>query len=101
MRAVLFALFFALFVSGCTTVNSVHLTNLSVPTSKSRRISAEVTKLTFLGFSASNDYAFEVREKLYAACPGGTVTGVLSTFESTLYVVLVEFKVRARGFCHQ
>ncbi len=83
----------------CTTVHSVHLTNLSVPREQGREISASVSKLVFLGFSFSSEYVFEARERLYRLCPEGVVTGVLSVFESTNAVLLSVETVRVRGYC--
>lgn len=85
--------------SACTTVHSAYLTNLSAPTASARPIQAESGKTVFLAMNFSNDYAYEARERLYAECPDGTVTGVLSTYETTWYVLFVRHEVTARGYC--
>ncbi len=85
--------------TACTTVHSAYLSNLSHPEEGTRNIEATASKTVFLGLNFSNDYVFEARDKLYAQCPDGAVTGVLSTFETTSYVIVRTHEVRARGFC--
>lgn len=85
--------------AACTTVHSAYLSNLSAPAQRAAPIEAEASKSVFLGLNFSNDYVFEARDKLYAQCPQGTVTGVLSTYESTSYVIVTTHEVRVRGFC--
>lgn len=93
-----FLLFLA---SACTTVQSAYLTNLSAPVSDARPIEAKSSKLVFLGMNFDNEYAFEARDSLYAQCPGGMVTGVLSTYETKSYVFFTDHIVRARGYCSE
>src|SRR5262249_17018144 len=81
--------------TACTTVQSAYLTILSRPTSASRPIEAKSSKLVFLGLNFDNDYAFEARESLYAQCPGGVVTGVLSTYETRSYLIFTDHVIRA------
>ncbi|MBK6686898.1 MAG: hypothetical protein IPG45_20695 [Deltaproteobacteria bacterium] len=85
--------------SACTTVHSAYLTNLSAPAQSARPIQAEAGKTVFLAMNFSNDYAYEARERLYAECPDGTVTGVLSTYETTWYVLFIRHEVTARAYC--
>lgn len=85
--------------SACTTVHSAYLTNLSAPAQSARPIQAEAGKTVFLAMNFSNDYAYEARERLYAECPDGTVTGVLSTYETTWYLLFVRHEVTARAYC--
>jgi hypothetical protein len=87
--------------AACTTVQSAYLTNLSTPVAAARPIQAESSKMVFLGMNFDNDYAFEARESLYAQCPGGMVTGVLSTYETRSYILLTDHIVRARGYCSE
>jgi len=84
---------------GCKTLHSAYLTNMSVPDGSRRAIDAESSKTVFLGLNFSNDYADEAREQLYAQCPDGLVTGVLSTFETTSYLIVTTHTVKAHAFC--
>lgn len=99
MRPFELLLLSALTTSACTTVHSAYLTNLSAPVTQARPIEAEASKTVFLAMNFNNDYAYEAREKLYAQCPGGNVTGVLSTYETTWIVLFVNHRVTARGYC--
>lgn len=98
-RTCLIALFCA--AGACSTVHSAYLSNLSRSPDGAHLIEAASSKSVFLGMNFSNDYAFEAREKLYAQCPGGTVTGVLSTYETTSYLIVTTHEVRAKGYCVQ
>lgn len=84
---------------GCTTLRSVHLSNLSVPKESGREISAKVSKVLILGIGFSTSYVFEARQRLYALCPDGVVTGVLSVFESTNALLLSVETVRVKAYC--
>ena len=87
------------FGAACTTVHSAYLSNLGHPEAGARPIEAEASKSVFLGLNFSNDYVFEARTRLYDQCPDGAVTGVLSTYESTNYLLVVTHEVRVRGLC--
>lgn len=100
MRTLVFLLAL-LSLSACTTVQSAYLTNMSAPAASARPIEAESSKLVFLGLNFDNDYAFEARESLYAQCPAGMVTGVLSTYETRSYVIFTDHVIRARGYCKE
>ncbi len=84
---------------GCTTLRSVHLSNLSVPKESGRPISAKVSKVLVLGIGFSSDYVFEARQRLYELCPDGVVTGVLSVFESKNALLLSIETVKVRAYC--
>ena len=86
-------------LSACTTVRSAYLTNLSAPAESGHPIEAESSKTVFLAMNFSNEYAFEARKKLYEQCPGGTVTGVLSTYETHFYVFVTTHVVHAKAYC--
>lgn len=89
----------ALMLVGCTTMHSAYLTNLSTPREGAKPIEADAWKFILLGLSFSEDYAFEAREDLYAQCPKGTVTGVLTTFQTRTFLLFWIDSVRVRGYC--
>ncbi len=93
------ALILALAVGGCASVHSAYMTNLSVPAEQGKQVAATAAKTVVLGFNFTNDYVFEAREALLDACPGGRVTGVLSTYETFFYLLWTRHEVRVEGVC--
>lgn len=99
-RGPLFAsLFLALSLGsfGCTTLKSFSMTQ--VPSDRSRRVEASDTSGGLFGLFFSNDFADEVAEQLRAQCPQGRLSGVVTKYESTLYVIWVSRKITASGYC--
>jgi hypothetical protein len=85
----------------CATVHSAFMTNISATPKQGRTIEASSSKFVFLAFNFDNEYAFETQRKLAGACPNGTVTGILTTFETRWYVLFTDFAVKAKGLCVQ
>lgn len=86
-----------LVLSGCASLGSVSVTQ--VPADRSRPISAESHDWTVFGIAGDNDYADEVPRQLFAQCPRGKVTGVLTKSESKLWVFVSRRRVTAHAFC--
>jgi hypothetical protein len=62
-------------------------------------VSAEVSKLIFLGLNFDNDFLNEVPKKLMDSCPGGKIKGIVTRFETVSYLIFHRFVVKAQGFC--
>jgi hypothetical protein len=96
-----FAPVLGLVLASCATVHSAYMTNVSVPSSQGRTISASSSRFVFLAFNFDNEYAFEAQQRLAAKCPEGMVTGIFTTFETKWYVFFTDFQLKARGTCVQ
>jgi hypothetical protein len=91
-------LFLLLLVSSaCTTLKSFSMTQ--VPSDRSRKVEASDTSGGLFGIFFSNSFADEVAEQLRAQCPQGRLSGVVTKYESTLYVIWVSRKITATGYC--
>jgi len=73
-------------VTGCTTLQSLSVTQ--VPTDRSRQVHAEVSNTALLGIHFDNDFVDELLPQLMAQCPNGRITGLLTKQESSLYVIV-------------
>ena len=87
------------FLAGCASVNSVSLTQ--VPKDRSRVVTAQGSRVIFLGFNFDNDYVDRVTEDLKKQCNNGSVTGILTKDETILYFLFFVYKkqVTAQGYC--
>jgi hypothetical protein len=90
-------LFLLLASSACTTLKSFSMTQ--VPSDRSRKVEASDTSGGLFGIFFSNSFADEVAEQLRAQCPQGRLSGVVTKYESTLYVIWVSRKITATGYC--
>ena len=90
-------------ISGCTTLESLSLTN--IPQERSKVVTAEREKGIIFYFNFDTDYADELSADLRSQCEGGVVSGILTKFENTCYVPLFCFyivsRVTATGYCNQ
>ena len=84
-------------VTGCTSLQSVSVTQ--VPTDRSRQVRAEVTNTALLGIHFDNDFLDDLLPQLVAQCPHGRITGLLTKQESSLYVIVATRRVIATGYC--
>jgi hypothetical protein len=84
-------------LAGCTSLQSVSITQ--IPTDRSRPLRAEVSDTAFLGIHFDNDFVGELTADLMRQCPHGRVTGILTKQESSLYVVVQTRRVIATGYC--
>ncbi|CAN0543125.1 unnamed protein product, partial [Laminaria digitata] len=83
----------------CTTVRSVHLSNLSVPKESGRPISAKVSKVLVLGIGFSNDLAGAAMKGLFDQCAGGRVMFVHSRLSTSHYIIMQRTTVHVSGRC--
>ncbi|MCS6902190.1 MAG: hypothetical protein RMJ98_22405 [Myxococcales bacterium] len=83
--------------SACTTLKSFSMTQ--VPADRSRPVEASETSGGLFGIFFSNSFVDEVAEQLRAKCPQGRLSGVVTKYESTLYVIWVSRKITATGYC--
>ena len=86
-----------LILTGCASLHSVSLTQ--VPKVRQAEVSAKVHSWNFLGIAFDNDFADEARRRLRDQCPGGDIQGIMTTYETYNYVLMIKREVRARGFC--
>ena len=84
-------------LTSCAALHSVSITQ--IPKDRSNVVQAEVDHWTFLGIAFSNDFADGAKAQLQSKCPGGTVTGIITTYETYLYFIMVKRVVKAQGFC--
>jgi hypothetical protein len=89
-------LFFAA-LTGCTSLQSVSVTQ--IPTDRSRPVRAEVTNTALLGIHFDNDFLDDLTPELLRQCPHGRITGLLTKQESSLYVIVSTRRVIASGYC--
>ena len=85
-----------LFVS-CASLNSVSMT--SVPKERNNVVQASSSSYGFLGIFFSNDFAESVKADLQKKCPNGEIKGIMSTYQSYFYFIVLEREVTATGFC--
>ena len=102
-KSLLIIAFLVAEVSGCTTLESLSLTN--IPQEISKVVTAEREKGIIFYFNFDTDYADELSAELRSQCEGGVVSGILTKFENTCYVPLFCFyvvsRVTATGYCNQ
>ena len=93
------AFIFSTFLSGCVSLNSVSLTQ--IPKKRKEMVSAESSRMIFLGFNFDNDYADQVTKKLMRKCPNGQIKGILTKDETKMYFLFFVYErvVSARGYC--
>ena len=94
------ALILTLF-SACRSVQSVSLTQ--IPNQRDLPVQAAASRLIFFGFNFDNDYVDSVVTQLKAACPKGTIRGILTKDEVIWYFppFLHKREVSAQGYCLQ
>ncbi len=85
------------FATGCTTLQSVSVTQ--VPIDRTRAVRAEVSNTALLGIHFDNDFLDPLLPELLAQCPDGRITGLLTKQESSLYVIVATRRVIATGYC--
>ena len=88
----------SLVMTGCASVNSVSLT--PIPSQRSRQVTAEVSKVIFLGFNFDNDFIDPLVDQLKQQCPNGVVSGILTKDETIAYFIVFKKRVTATGFCN-
>lgn len=86
-------------LSGCVSLNSVSMTQ--VPADRTGEISASASSWTFLGLAFSNAFVDEAILDLKSQCQGGKVEGILSKYQTRIYLLVVERQVVASGYCHK
>jgi hypothetical protein len=95
------SIFLALLVlpalAGCTSLQSVSLTQ--IPGDRSRPLRAETSNTAFLGIHFDNDFVEPLTAELMRQCPRGRVTGILTKQESSFYVIVQTRRIVATGFC--
>jgi len=96
-RAAWLALPALLALAGCTSLQSVSVTQ--VPADRGRPVRAEVSNTAFLGIHFDNDFLNDLTPQLLAQCPHGRITGLLTKQESSLYVIVATRRVIATGYC--
>ncbi len=87
------------FLSGCTSLNTVSLT--SIPAKRDQKVSAEASRVIFLGFNFDNDYVDQLTTDLKSQCPNGMISGILTKDEVIDYFLFIVWKhrVHAEGYC--
>jgi hypothetical protein len=85
------------FATGCTSLQSVSLTQ--IPKDRSRPVRAEVNNTALFGIHFDNDFVDDLTPELLRQCPHGRLTGILTKHEDTTYVVVATRTVVATGYC--
>ncbi len=96
----LLSILVAVVLSGCVSLRSVSLT--PIPKARKKIVTAETSRIIFLGFNFDNDYVDKITEQLRNKCQGGKVSGILTKDEVTNYFLFIVHKrsVTARGYCN-
>ena len=88
-------------ISGCTTLESLSLTN--IPQERSKVVTVAREKGIIFYFNFDTDFADELSADLRSQCEGGVVSGILTKFENICYVPVFCFysvyRVTATGYC--
>ena len=71
---------------------------LQVPKARQAEVSTKV-HWNFLSIAFDNDFADEARRRLRDQCQIGDIQGIMTTYETYNYVLMIKREVRARGFC--
>ena len=88
---------FLVFGSGCTSLQTVSVTQ--IPKDRSKPVQVEENNTAFLGIHFDNDFVDEIPAQLQEQCRGGKVTGILTKYETTWYVIIQTRTVTATGYC--
>ncbi len=83
----------------CVSLQSISINSQPDGQERVNPVSAEVSKLIFLGLNFDNDFLNEVPKKLMDSCPGGKIKGIVTRFETVSYLIFHRFVVKAQGFC--
>lgn len=83
--------------SGCTYTRAISQTN--IPSERGRVVEASVERMMFLGIAFDNDDVPKLVEKLREKCPNGVIRGILTKDLSTSYLIVIERKTMAKGYC--
>ena len=81
----------------CASLGSVSMS--SIPQNRSRKVSAEASKLQLLGFGIDNDFVYDLSPQLSAKCHNGRVGGILTQYTSIFYILFTYRLVKAQGYC--
>ena len=84
-------------LAGCTSLQSVSLTQ--IPGDRSRPLRAETSNTALLGIHFDNDFVEPLTAELMRQCPRGRVTGLLTKQESSFYVIVQTRRIIATGYC--
>ena len=84
-------------LAGCTSLQSVSVTQ--IPADRSRPLHAQVSNTALLGIHFDNDFIEPLTANLMRQCPQGRVTGILTKQESSVYVIVQVRRVVATGYC--
>jgi len=97
MKCLLPTMLLLFFGTACVSLNSVSIS--PVPADRSRQVFAEASSMAFLGVAFSNTFIDNLTADLASQCPNGSVKGILTYFENTIYFIMVERRVQATGYC--
>jgi hypothetical protein len=91
----------ALFLSACTSLQTVSLT--SVPPKRDRPIRSEASRVIFLGLNFDNDYVDQLTTDLKRQCQDGIISGILTKDEIVDYFLMLVHKrrVTATAYCNK
>ncbi|WP_221793487.1 hypothetical protein [Oceanobacter mangrovi] len=87
----------ALLTAGCTSLHSVSLTQ--VPADRSTPVSATGNQYSLLGIAFNNSFVDRATAELQQQCPHGELQGVLTEYDTTLYVLVARRTVKVTGYC--
>lgn len=97
MLAKLGCLVAALVMVGCTSLQSVSISQ--IPQDRSQRVSAEGDQWSLLGIAFSNDFVDDAMLDIQQQCPQGQVEGVLTQYDHTFFFPVLVRTVEVTGFC--
>ncbi|MBM95083.1 MAG: hypothetical protein CMI09_04455 [Oceanospirillaceae bacterium] len=97
MLSKLTCLMAALILAGCTSLQSVSISQ--IPKDRSQRVVAESDQWSFLGIAFSNDFVDDAMLDIQQQCPQGQVEGVLTQYDHTFFFPILVRTVEVTGFC--
>jgi hypothetical protein len=97
IRRSFYALALLAVAPACTHLQSVSVTQ--IPADRSRPVRAEVNNPALFGIHFDNSFVEDLTPQLMAQCPHGRLTGLLTKYENTTYVLVSTRTVITTGYC--
>ena len=85
--------------TGCTSLQTVSVTQVPPQAQRNRPIKVEESNTAFLGIHFDNEFVDQIPTRLGEQCPGGKVTGILTKYENTWYVIIQTREVVVTAYC--
>ena len=84
---------------GCMSLASLSLTQ--VPADRNNLVVSQAHDWVFMGIVTQNDFADQAVNDLQKQCRNGRLTGILTKYQMTFYLLAVKREVVASGYCQR